>query len=276
MTVTILEEAGIPAQLGRVSLNGIRGLLLLDKIDAYWEYTGTALVRYHNRKDLSGLDALEELRHLDEHRVVWMDPLPVNNSYILLARDSFIQKHDIQTISELAKHIEAGGQSTLCSNSEWFPSPDGLDGLQKAYGFEWPSKLRIGKPLALLYEDPDDCDVLVGYATDPRLTAFEWRILKDDRGFFPEYLPTLVFREDVYRELKEKHGRELTTVQQRLACIAEHLDITTMRKLIEVEESGVLEAEEVANRFLEKCPAEANTDVQATRLSHTEYDRAET
>ena len=256
IAVEALTQAGIPAQLGQESLNGIRDLLLFNRIDAYWEYTGTALYRAHGLKGLRGTSALERLRHLDGPRMVWMDPLPFDNTYLLLARAEWLDQSHVETISQLASYLSAGREVRLCANSDWFHIKDGLKGLQENYGFEWPAELQRPLPLELVYDQPEtECDLVVGFASDARLLQTDLQPLVDDLLFFPEYQPALVVREDVYRNLVEKQELELAAWNQRLACIKAHLGLEKMRELNRSVELDQESPAEVAKRFLAAaCP----------------------
>lgn len=264
MAVHILEDAGIPASLGQVSLNGIRDLLLLGRIDAYWEYTGTALHRYHGVAGLRGPSALERIRTLDAGQVIWTGPLPVDNTYVLLARPDFAVENHIETITGLADHVSQGGRARLCANSEWFGLSDGLIGLEKAYEFEWPLDLLVERPLALIYHDAARCEVLVGYASDPEVQSGGRRVLRDDREFFPEYLPALTLREDVYRRIQAQQPTAWSGVEKRLACLADRLDVETMRELLAQLQRSTTDADQIARAFLdERCPTRTEGRVAA-------------
>jgi osmoprotectant transport system substrate-binding protein len=211
---------------------------------------------------------MEKLRELDTKQVVWLDPLPFDNTYVLLARPDFAIDNHINTISELARQLSNGGKAELCANAEWLEIHDGLRGIEKAYGFEWPREYVAKRPLAVRYQRAEGCDVLVGYATDPEVLSSGRRPLRDDREFFPEYLPALALREDVYRRIQTERPRAWAEVEMRLACLADHLDVETMRQLLMEMRSVSTDAEQLAESVLrERCPLRAEGGVTASEAA---------
>jgi len=258
IAVQALLDAGLQAERGRESLNGIQSLLLLDRIDAYWEYTGTALFRYHGLQGLRGDAAIDELRRLDP-RIEWLSPLQIDNSFVLLASPGFVERTGIGTISELADRVEAGEAVTLCATPRWFDFPDGLEGLSKHYGVAWPEEHLKSVSMELIHDRlGDPCDVAAAAATDGQLLRSNAIILEDDRDFFPEYRPALAFREDVYERLEEEHSAALARLKERLQCVRRTLSQERMRSLNALVTFDDLKPADVAARFLrQECPAQA-------------------
>jgi osmoprotectant transport system substrate-binding protein len=256
LAVQILRDSGIPARLGRMSLNGIRNLLQTNRIDGYWEYTGTALHRHFGLIGMRGETALQRLRQLDASRMVWLSPLPINNTFLLLARHDFANSNNIATISDLARHLAHGRVARLCANSAWLTLRDGLKGLQEHYEFNWPSNLITTVDPAVRYDLEDRaCDVLLGYATDARAEQTQRVALEDDRRFFSDYRPAFVLREDVYSRLQQDHSQKLARFEQGLDCLAQHLDLLNMRRLNQRVEVDDQAPEAVARDYLQQtCP----------------------
>lgn len=69
---------------------------------------------------------------------------------------------------------------------EFLERPDGYRGLEDYYGFDIPT---VEMNASLMYEALANkrVDVIVGYSTDGRIKAFDLRVLKDDRRYFPPY-----------------------------------------------------------------------------------------
>jgi osmoprotectant transport system substrate-binding protein len=85
-------------------------------------------------------------------------------------------------------------------------------------------------------------DVALVFATDGRIEAFDFRVLGDDRSFFPDYAIVPVIRTET---LKAHPGLE-----EPLAALADAIDNATMRRLnaqVDVERRSV---EQVAESFL--------------------------
>src|SRR5919107_1879823 len=72
------------------STSGVRKELEVGLVDIYWEYTGTALVTFHNVGEKLGPDdAYKRVRDLDAAKgVIWLSPSRINNTYALAMRKS--------------------------------------------------------------------------------------------------------------------------------------------------------------------------------------------
>ena len=251
LAVEVLNRTGIPARRGAVSLNGIRDLLLLKRIDGYWEYTGAVLHRQYNQSGLRGEKAIRALRRLDEGQIVWFTPLQMNNTFVLAASEQFAEENELTTLSELADFIRGGGTARLCSYSGFYEIEDGLPGLERHYGFSWPKDGLVTMPAAILYDRfKQGCDIMVVFSTDARFSATRTRVLEDDESFFPEYLPSFVLRDDVYRRLEVRSPTKLEAVMSLLDCIRQNLDESDMISMNSRVELAGQSPEEVAEAFL--------------------------
>jgi osmoprotectant transport system substrate-binding protein len=79
---------------------------------------------------------------------------------------------------------------------EFQARPDGLDGLEKAYGlaFRTPRVMDLG----LLYRalGANQVDVVAGNSTDGPIRALGFQVLQDDLHYFPPYEAVPLVRED--------------------------------------------------------------------------------
>jgi osmoprotectant transport system substrate-binding protein len=147
-------------------------------------------------------------------------------------------------VSDLAAKIKAGTTLKLASNAEWYARPDGLKPLEQTYGFEFGRENVVRMDTGLVYQALRDSQVDVGlvFATDGRVPAFNFVILKDDKGYFPTYAMTPVIR----KETLDKNPR----LAEILNGLSAKLDDAVMAKLnasVDVEKKSV---EEVAAGFL--------------------------
>jgi osmoprotectant transport system substrate-binding protein len=82
---------------------------------------------------------------------------------------------------------------------EFQARPDGLVGLEKAYGLEFgtPRVMDLG----LLYRalSAGQVDIVAGNSTDGPIRALGFRVLEDDRHYFPPYEAVPLIREDSLR-----------------------------------------------------------------------------
>ncbi|MDZ7694902.1 MAG: ABC transporter permease/substrate-binding protein [Balneolaceae bacterium] len=69
---------------------------------------------------------------------------------------------------------------------EFIERPDGYKGLKQNYGFDLPT---LEMEAALMYRALRNgkVDVIGGYSTDGRIEAYNLKVLKDDKNYFPPY-----------------------------------------------------------------------------------------
>ncbi len=86
----------------------------------------------------------------------------------------------------------------MAVNAEFPKRPDGLPGLEKAYGFKTTRADLKAMDSGLTYQALKDgqVDIALVFATDGRIKAFDFRVLKDDKEFFPNYAIVPVVRTD--------------------------------------------------------------------------------
>src|SRR5699024_2892154 len=100
---------------------------------------------------------------------------------------------------------------------------DGYPGFTKEYGFKFDTirPMQIG----LVYDalNSNNLDVAVGYSTDGRIAAYDLKVLKDDKQFFPPYDASAV----ATNELLDKHPK----LKQIIKKIDNKVSTTEMQKL---------------------------------------------
>ena len=121
LMVITLESAGLPV-VDRTNLGSsqvTRAALVSGEIDAYPEYTGTAVSNYFpNVETPEGVtqdaDALYELvseRDLEQNALVWLAPAPANNTFSLAVARDFAEENSLASATDLAEYIQAGQPS---------------------------------------------------------------------------------------------------------------------------------------------------------------------
>jgi len=218
------------------------------QIDVYWEYTGTSLITYNKINDrLSPADTYAKVKELDAAKgLVWLNPSKANNTYSLAMNADDAKKQGIVTISDLAAKVKGGAKLTFASNAEFYARPDGLKPLEEKYGFEFPRESVKRMDTGLVYQALKERQVDVGlvFATDGRVPAFNFVILKDDKGYFPNYALTPVVRKQVL-DANPK-------LAEYLNALSAKLDDATMARLnasVDVDKKTV---EDVAKTFLKE------------------------
>ncbi|MFW2432949.1 osmoprotectant ABC transporter substrate-binding protein [Staphylococcus cohnii] len=120
------------------------------------------------------------------------------NTYAFMVTKETAEKYNLETVSDLKKHPEL----KLGVDSSWLNREgDGYPGFTKEYGFKFDTirPMQIG----LVYDalNSNNLDVAVGYSTDGRIAAYDLKVLKDDKQFFPPYDASAV----ATNELLDKH-----------------------------------------------------------------------
>ena len=216
------------------------------QVDVYWEYTGTSLITFNKVTDkMDAAATYAKVKELDAARgLVWLDPSKANNTYALAMRAADAKAKGIASMSDLAAKVKGGTALKLASNAEWYARPDGLKPLEQTYGFEFGRENVVRMDTGLVYQALRDSQVDVGlvFATDGRVPAFDFVILRDDKGYFPTYAMTPVARKDTLDKAPK--------LAEALNALSAKLDDATMAKLnasVDVDKKSI---EEVAAGFL--------------------------
>ena len=249
MTTQLLEAKGIKvtkkdgmgsAVLRQAQENG--------QVDVYWEYTGTSLITYNKILDrLSPADTYKKVKELDAAKgLVWLDPSRANNTYAFAMNEDEAKKLGLVTMSDLAKAVKDGKALTFACNSEFYARPDGLRPLQKAYGFEFSHDQVKRMDSGLTYQALKDHQVNIAlvFATDGRIPAFHFVLLKDDKDYFPAYALTPVIRKATL-DANPSLGPILNSLSAKL-------DASTMARLNATVDVQKKSFSEVARDFLKQ------------------------
>jgi len=247
MTAQHLRQHGFTIDK-RVGLGSaaLRAAQEAGQIDVYWEYVGTSLIIYNKITDrLDPQAAWQKVHDLDAAKgLVWLPPSKANNSYALAMRRADAADKHIVTISDLARWVQSGQPVKFGSNAEWYARSDGLRPLQALYGFEFGRANVVRMDSGLIYPALRDGQLDVGlvFVTDGRVPAFDFVILQDDKGHFPDYAITPVIRADTL------------AAQPRLAALlnalAARLDDAVMARLNASVDLDKKPDETVATEFL--------------------------
>ncbi|MDW7746994.1 glycine betaine ABC transporter substrate-binding protein [Halomonas sp.] len=218
------------------------------QIDLYWEYTGTSLINYNDVTERLGPEeTYERVKELDaEKGLVWLEPSAANNTYALAMREEDAEERGIASLSDLAQAVNDGEALTFALNAEFYAREDGWRPLQEAYDFRVSRGDVKRMDSGLVYPALRDGDVEVGlvFATDGRIPAFDFRVLEDDKGYFPAYALTPVVRQETLEANPD--------LAEQMNALSSLLDDETMAELnaqVDVERETI---EDVAQSFLEE------------------------
>src|SRR3954452_20273881 len=249
MTTQLLRAKGFsPDKRAGLGTAPLRQAQEAGQVDVYWEYTGTSLINFNKVTDkLDAAATYAKVKELDAAKgLVWLNPSKANNTYALAMRKADAEAKKIKTLSDLAAKEKSGQKQKFGCNAEFYARADGLKPLQEAYGFEVPREDVIRMDNRLVYQALRDAQVDVGlvFATDGRVPAFNFVILQDDKGFFPNYAMTPVVR----KEALDKSPK----LAEALNALSAKLDDATMARLnasVDVDKKSI---EEVAAAFLKE------------------------
>lgn len=244
MVAQLLEARGYPVtrRLGLGSTALAHAALLKGDIDVYVEYTGTGLVtilkQQASQDPQATYDAVKK-GYAEQFRLVWAKPWGFNNTYALMMRKADADRLKITKISDLKT---AGRNLTLGATQEFLVRPDGIAGLNKAYGLSF--KDMRGMDPGLMYQAvaSKQVDVISGFSTDGRIPQLNLVVLQDDQKFFPPYYAAPVLRADLVQKSP--------IVLEILNRLAGKISDSTMARL-NLEVDGKRRApEEVSAEFL--------------------------
>lgn len=249
ITLQYLEAKGynVEDQVGIGETPVIRPALYSEKLDMYWEYTGTALVLLMGAEiETDPVKCYEKVKKWDKetNKLKWLEPAPANNTYTLMLRRKFAEENNLKTISDLANYINDGNNVRLGASIDFIEREDGIKGLQRVYGFEFDKDIITSLTIGLTYGalDKEKVDVAMGFSTDGRIIALDFVNLEDDKKFFPVYNPTPVLREEILEIYPE--------LEEQLNQLSKTINADVLRKLnMEADVNG-METEDVARKFL--------------------------
>ncbi len=225
----------------------VREALENKQVDLYWEYTGTAFLNFHKNKftNQPGEEIYKAVKATDaKSGIVWLNASAANNTYALAVRKIDAGAKDLKSLEDLAAKLNAGDKLTLGCNIEFYKRDDGLKPLQKTYGFKFPRSDIKRMETGLIYKALKDGDVDVGlvFATDGRIPAFDFVVLKDTRNYFPAYAITPTVR----KETLAAHP-DLAEHLNKLSSLIDDATMSELNAQVDVAKKSVTE---VADSFL--------------------------
>ncbi|GHC17478.1 glycine betaine ABC transporter substrate-binding protein [Aidingimonas halophila] len=246
-TTQLLEENGFTVdQRDGLGTSVLRQAHENGQVDLYWEYTGNSVILFHDQEQPDNAEeTYQQAKELDaELGLIWLEPSDTNNTYALAMREDDAEERGIETLSDLAEAVNDGAELTLASNAEFYSRDDGLRPLQEAYGFEFPRDRIKRMDSGLTYDAlrNDDVDVALVFATDGRNGAFNFRVLEDDKQYFPVYALAPVVREEVL----EAHP-ELEDLLNEMSSKLDDELLIDLNSRVDIDDQSI---ENVAHDFL--------------------------
>jgi osmoprotectant transport system substrate-binding protein len=215
--------------------------MLSGRIDMYVEYTGTALTAILKQPPVHMADAaqneaasLATVRRLYQQRfhITVAQPLGFENTFAMIVRPTDPGMDTIHTLSEAVPYAS---HWRLGVGYEFEERPDGLHGLQEAYGLHFASEPRT-MDLGLLYRAlaSHQVDIIAGNSTDGPIAAEHLKILADNKHYFPPYEAVPLVRDQALQRWPQ-----LRTVFAALAGKVTADDMRAMNEEVDGEHKDV-------------------------------------
>jgi osmoprotectant transport system substrate-binding protein len=245
-----LEAAGftVKKQLNLGDEKTAFAALRSGEIDAYPEYTGTALLSFFSvRADRIPKDpqqAFDQVRtNMAERNVTALPPTPFTSSNEVGVTQETAEKDGLQKISDLSRTDQ---EMTLYGSPECRQRTDCLLGLQRVYGLDF--KRFVPVDIALRHEvlTKGQADVSIVFTTDPQITRENFVLLEDDKKMFPPYNSTLLVRNQV---AQSEAGSNLQDVVEQ---VQEGLTAEVMQELNARVDLDKKTPEQVAGEYLKE------------------------
>lgn len=172
----------------------------------------------------------------------WFDSFGFANSYAFTVSKEFAKKEQLQKVSDLKPKIN---DLSLGVDNSWLKRKgDGYQGFVKEYGFEFGHTYPMQIGLVYKAVQSGKMDVVLAYTTDGRISAYNLKVLDDDKHFFPPYDASPVVRNDVL-----KQHPELKDILQKLVG---KINTEKMQELNYESDGKMKEPSVVAKQFLEE------------------------
>jgi glycine betaine/choline ABC-type transport system substrate-binding protein len=192
------------------------------QVDAYPEYTGTALTSFFGMKATAvphDEQKAYELAKTDfaKQGLTALPPTPFTDSNGVGMLKETADKLGISNISDL-KGKDA--DLTFSGTPECPQRPDCLLGLQQVYGLKFKKVTAVDPSLRHTVLEKKKADVSIVFTTDGQIAQGKEKLLTDDKHMFPPYNVTLVFKADKLKTLGPDAQKTVALVQKGLTTEA--------------------------------------------------------
>ena len=228
--------------------------LVSGRIDGYVEYTGTALTAIlkqplppvGERDEATVWRRVRDL-YASRYGVRVGRGLGFEDTFAMVVRGDDARRLGLRTISDAVKVSEPMSENPdmghphpriswrLGVGYEFEERPDGLRGLEAAYGLRFKEAPRV-MDLGLLYRalEVRQVDMVAGNSTDAPIRTLGLVVLEDDQHYFPPYEAVPLVREDSIR----RHPG-IAVAMERLAGKVSADDVREMNYAVDTEHRDV-------------------------------------
>jgi len=172
----------------------------------------------------------------------WFPSYGFDNTYIFTVRREVADRHNLKTISDLAK---VAGEMHLGTDSSWLERPnDGYQAFQEAYGFSFGRTTPMDIGLVYKAVANKEVDIVLAYSTDARLEEYQLVTLEDDKHFFPPYGASPVVKNETLEQFPE--------LEDVINMLTGRIDTKTMVRLNYKGDIEQQDPAQIAREFLLK------------------------
>ena len=237
-------EATSDLKVDRRTLKGTKlchEALVAGSINAYIEYTGTALTTILKKKvidDPRKVYNSVKQGYEKQFNLEVTQPLGFENTYAVIVRGETAKKYNLKTVSEAVKYAP---EWDLGIGFEFAEREDGLPGLVKAYDLQFEGTKSMD--LGLIYRALTQglVDIVVNNSTDGQIARLGLVILKDNKKYFPPYEAAPIVRKETLKKYPQ--------LQKPLSQLAGILTADEMQQLNYQVEGELRKTEEVVSEF---------------------------
>src|SRR6266481_512922 len=254
-------EARVERQLGLGGTGITLRAIVSGAIDIYPEYTGTLSRVVLKDPALVTPDAIRA--RLVASGLTISEPLGFNNTYALAVRADTAERLGLAKISDLSRH----DRLTAVFTSGFLEREDGWPGLKRHYGLAIGNVRVMEHALTYRAIAAGEVDVMDVFSTDGQLERLRLRILKDDRGFFPDYSAVLLAR----RDMAERYPRTWARLREVLEGSLDDRRMSALNAMADLDGKSV---PEVAAAFAGTASPDAHrrsglaAEIYALTLDH--------
>jgi osmoprotectant transport system substrate-binding protein len=245
-----LEAAGftVEKQLNLGDEKTAFAALRSGEIDAYPEYTGTALLSFFgvraDRIPKDPQEAFEQVRtNMEERNITALAPTPFTSSNEVGVTQETADQDSLRTISDLSRVDQ---EFTLYGSPECRQRTDCLKGLQQVYDLDFKRFRSVD--IALRHEvlTKGQADASIVFTTDPQIKREGFVLLEDDKSMFPPYNSTLLVRNQIAQ------GDAGQNLQDVIEQVQEGLTAEVMQELNARVDLDKKTPEQVAGEYLKE------------------------
>jgi osmoprotectant transport system substrate-binding protein len=166
------------------------------QIDAYPEYTGTALLSFFKTPaDKLPTDPMEAYNlakgDFEKEGLTAFPPTPFTDSNEVAVTKATADKYGLKNISDLSSVAD---KLVLYGTPECRQRLDCLLGLEKTYGLKFKKFVPVAPDQRHEVLQSGRADVSIVFTTDPQIKRNGEVLLEDDKGMFPPDNPTLLMK----------------------------------------------------------------------------------